>query len=87
MNILGGDACLPFTYDEFLNGYIFFVWNLTADYDGQPQNPARRKNIRLDVKFAEVTKVSINILLYCVFDSTVMINSILVKFLLTFIYT
>ena len=75
MSILGRDACLPFTYDEFLNGYTFFVWNLTADYDGQPQNPARRENIRLDVKFTEVTKVSINILLYCVFDSTVMINS------------
>src|SRR5438552_13081202 len=62
------------TNDEFLNGYTFFAWNLTADYDGQPQNTARRENIRLDVKFSEVTKASINILLYAVFDSTVMIN-------------
>src|SRR6266853_3047940 len=49
MSILGKDAYLPFTYDEFLNVYTFFVWNLTADYDGQPQNPTRRENIRLDV--------------------------------------
>ena len=52
----------------------FFAWNLTADYDGQPQKLVRRENIRLDVKFAEVKKASINILLYCVIDSTVMIN-------------
>ena len=45
MSILGKDACLPFTYDEYQNRYTFFAWNLTADYDGQPQNPARRKNI------------------------------------------
>src|SRR5438552_8237842 len=74
MSILGRDACFLFSYEEFLNGYTFFAWNLTADYDGQPQNPARRENIRLDVKFSEVTKASINIILYAVFDSTVMIN-------------
>jgi len=25
MSILGKDAYLPFSYDEFLNGYIFFL--------------------------------------------------------------
>src|SRR5438552_13521719 len=75
MSILGKDSFLPFTYEDFLSGYTFFAWNLTADYDGQPQNPATRENIRLDVKFASPIKSSINILLYAVFDSVVMINA------------
>ena len=45
MSILGKDARFPFTFDEYQNGYAFFAWNLTADYDGQPQNPARRENM------------------------------------------
>ena len=74
MNILGKDASLPFTYNEFLNGYTFFAWNLTPDYLGQTQDPTKRSNIRLDLKFAEATATSMNILLYCVFDSTVIID-------------
>jgi len=74
MNILGKDASLPFTYNEFLNGYTFFAWNLTPDYLGQVQDPTRRSNIRLDLKFAEVTASSMNILLYSLFDSTIMID-------------
>ena len=75
MNILGKDAHLPFTYEEFLNGYSFFAWNLTPDYQGQPQNPAKRSNIRLDLKFATPTTTSLNIVLYCVFDSMIMVDS------------
>src|SRR5271167_4787493 len=68
------DASLPFTYDEYLNGYTFFAWNVTPDYLGQLQDPTRRSNIRLDLKFAEATATSMNILLYSIFDSTVMID-------------
>src|SRR5438552_6320081 len=74
MSILGKDARLPFTLEEYQNGYAFFAWNITPDYEGQSQNPNRRENVRLDVKFAKPTKTSVNILLYCVFDSTVMID-------------
>ena len=74
MNILGKDASLPFTYDKFLNGYTFFAWNLTPDYLVKMQDPSRRSNIRLDLKFSEATATSLNILLYAVFDSTVMID-------------
>src|SRR5277367_4849343 len=74
MSILGKDAHLPFTYEEFLNGYSFFAWNLTPDYQGQSQNPAKRSNIFLDIKFATLIPTSLNIVLYCVFDSTVMID-------------
>ena len=76
MNILGKDAYLPFTYEEFLNGYTFFAWNLTPpDYQGQPQNTAKRGNVRLDIKFATHTATPMNVMLYCVFDSMVMIDS------------
>jgi hypothetical protein len=74
MSIFGSDATLPITYTEFLSGYTFFAWNLTADYQGNPQNPAKRMSIRLDVKFEEALGSSINILLYCVFDSNIMID-------------
>src|SRR5277367_3848765 len=74
MNILGKNASLPITYDDFLNGYTFFAWNLTPDYLGQVQDPARRSSVRLDLKFAEATASSMNIQLYSVFDSTVMID-------------
>ncbi|MES2874020.1 MAG: hypothetical protein V4708_09880, partial [Bacteroidota bacterium] len=74
MNIVGKDACLPISYEEFLNGYTFFAWNTTSDYALRAQNPAMRRNIRLDLKFSEATTASVNILLYCIFDSTVMID-------------
>ena len=74
MNILGKDASLPITYDDFLSGYTFFAWNLTTDYLGQSQNPAKRSNIRLDLKFTETTASSMTILLYAMFDSNVMID-------------
>jgi hypothetical protein len=75
MNILGKDAYLPITYEEYMNGYTFFAWNLTADYLGQPQNPGRRSNIRLDLKFVKATPSTFNIVLYCIFDSIVMIDA------------
>ena len=74
MNIHAKDAYLPFGYEEFLNGYTFFAWNLTPDGQGQCQNSGRRGNIRLDLKFATPTPVGINIVLYCIFDSLVMID-------------
>jgi hypothetical protein len=75
MNIMGKDSCLPITYNEYLSGYTFFTWNLTPDYQGQPQNPARRADIRLDLKFSEVTTSGFEVLLYAVFDSMVMISA------------
>jgi hypothetical protein len=75
MGILGKDASLPFTYDEFLAGYTFFSWNLTPDYQGQVQDSSRRRDIRLDVKFAEPTTTTMNILLYAIFDATIMIDA------------
>src|SRR5277367_4837888 len=74
MIILRKDSHLPFTYEEFQNGYTFFAWNLAPDYQGLPQNPTQRSNIRLDLKFASPTSASMNIVLYCVFDSMVMID-------------
>jgi len=74
MNIMGKDSYLPITYDEFMNGYTFFTWNMTADYQGQPQNPDRRADIRLELEFGEATTSTFNVLLYTVFDSMVMIN-------------
>ena len=75
MNILGKDAYLPFTYEDYLaGGYTFFAWNLTPDYQGQAQDPTKRSNIRLCLKFAEATTTAINVMLYAVFDSTVMID-------------
>jgi len=74
MNILGKDSFLPFTYDEFLNGYTFLAWNLTPDNTGQPQNPALRSNVRLDIKFDESQSSLFSVLLYAVFDSVVMID-------------
>jgi len=74
MNIHGKDTYLPLTYEDFLNGYSFFVWNLTPDYHCEPQNPAKRANIRLDLKFSEATPSSMNVILYCVFDSMITID-------------
>ena len=74
MNILGKDTHLPITYDDFANGYTFFAWNLTADYSGGSQNPDKRAHIRLDLKWAKET-VGVNVVvLYCIYDSTILIN-------------
>ena len=73
-NILAKDACLTFSYEEYLNGYTFFAWNLTPDYQCGPQNTAKRSNIRLDLKFSEPLSPSINVMLYATFDSMVIID-------------
>ena len=75
MNILAKDACLPFSYEEYLNGYTFFAWNLTPDYQCARQNTAKRANIRLDLKFSEALPTSINIMLYATFDSVMIVGS------------
>ena len=74
MNILGKDSHLPFTYEDFCNGYTFFAWNLTADYAGQPQNTNKRANIRLDVKWSKSTTSVLEVILYGVYDSLIMID-------------
>lgn len=73
MSILGKDACLPFSYDDFLNGYTFFSWNLAADESFKP-DPSRHANIRLDLKFGEATKTTISVLLFCMFDSNIILD-------------
>jgi hypothetical protein len=74
MNILGKDTHLPITYEDFASGYTFFAWNLTADYAAEPQNPNKRANIRLDVQWAKDTVGVNEIILYAIYDSTILID-------------
>ena len=69
--LLGKDADLPITYEEFLNGYTLFQWNLTTNQRGTNSHPNERANLSLCVDFVEPLPEPANLLLYGVFDGTV----------------
>ena len=65
---------LPISYDEWLNGYTLFVFNLTADLSNNPQNLALLSNIRLDLKFSKQLVAPITVLLHATFDANIFVN-------------
>ena len=70
-NIFGKDETLAINYEEFLEGYTHFQWNLTADGRGKNSQPDERGNMVLKLDFKEHLTEAVVIILYGVFDGTV----------------
>jgi len=61
--------------DDFSkNGYAFFTFNLTPDFDMNQVQQARDANLRLDMTFAETLKDAINVIAYGIFDAKIEIT-------------
>jgi hypothetical protein len=72
--LLGKNCILPITYDEYKSGYTNLQWNLCDNCrQGVNSNPDPRGNLKIEVKFADKTKEAINVVLYGIFDGSVMI--------------
>jgi hypothetical protein len=71
--VLGKNTVLPISYEEFKNGYTNFQWNLSDDGKGSNATGDPRANLEIKVKFAEPLTEAINVLLYGIFDSNVMV--------------
>jgi len=57
------------------NGYAFYTFNLTPDFDMNQVQQARDANLRLDMTFAETLKESINVIAYGIFDAKIQITA------------
>ena len=69
--IFGKDATIPISYDEFLQGYTHFQWNLSNNGRGTNTQADERGNLVLRLEFAEALTESVVVLFYAVFDATV----------------
>lgn len=72
-NLLGKNAILPITYDEFKTGYTNFQWNLTDDGKGMNSAPVQRGNLKLNLEFDDALPEAIVVILYAIFDSTILV--------------
>ena len=71
--LLGKNCILPITYEEYKSGYSNLQWNLCDNRKGMNSNPDPRGNLKIEVKFATKTSEAINVVLYGIFDGSVMI--------------
>ena len=72
-NILGKNASLPITYDEFQHGYTHFQWNLSDDRKGKNASPAQTANLEIAFRFEQPTPEPITMIFYGIMDSNVLI--------------
>ena len=72
--ILGSNAQLPISFDEYQKGYTHFQFNLSNNCQGVNVQPEERANLKLSIKFGEPLPESIIVLLYAVFDSNIYIH-------------
>lgn len=71
--VLGQNTVLPITYDEFKSGYTNFQWNLTDDGKGSNVAGDPRGNLKIEVKFADALPEAVNVMIYGIMDSNVMV--------------
>ena len=56
------------------NGYTFFTFNLAPDFDMNQVQIPRDANLRLDMRFSDALKHSINVIAYAIYDAKVQIT-------------
>jgi hypothetical protein len=71
--LFGKDAQLTISYEEFLNGYTHFQWNLTSNARGTNSIPDERANLTLSADFTDPLAEAVVMILYGVFDGAVYI--------------
>jgi hypothetical protein len=62
------------TMDEFKQGYTFFTFNLTPDFDMNQTQQASGGNLRLELRFSKPLVDPINVIVYATFDATLQIT-------------
>ncbi len=69
LDLYNVDDSRNITYDDFLDGYTLFGFNLTPDasVSGHAQ-PFKDGNLRLEMRFAEALPSTINVVVLAIFD-------------------
>src|SRR5271167_4564825 len=71
--LMGKNGILPFSLEEYKSGYTNLQGKLSDNRRGVNSNPDPRGNLKIEVKFTTKTTEAINVVLYGVFDGSVMI--------------
>lgn len=75
MNLLNNDRNNGIDMSDFSkNGYCFFTFNLTPDFDIKERQCVRDCNLRLDLMFHKALKEPINVIAYATYDGVVQIT-------------
>ena len=71
LNIQGRDDQLAFSYEEYPNGYCFFLFNLSPDLTNNRSTVQMEEisNIRLEVKFAKPLAEAVTLITMALFDA------------------
>ena len=66
------------TYHQYGNGYFFIMYDLTSDGNlkGSSTYAIKPGNLRLELYFKAATAMTINVLLYAVYDSKVEVTEL-----------
>jgi hypothetical protein len=72
-NIFGKDVALPISYEEYLDGYTHLQFNLSANWRGTNAKPNERGVLTLQFSLADELTEAAVLILYGVFDGTVML--------------
>ena len=71
--LMGKNGILPFSLEEYKSGYTNLQGKLSDNRRGVNSNPDPRGNLKIEVKFTTKTTEAINVVLYGIFDGSVMI--------------
>ena len=69
LRILFADKSLNLTYEEFANGYAFFIFDLTPNNHSGAHSPQLSGNIRIEAKFSQALAATINMIIYSEYDA------------------
>ena len=71
--LLGKKTMFPISFEEFKSGYTNFQWNLTDDDKGSNATTDPRSILKIEVKFTDALTEAVNVLLYGIMDSNVLV--------------
>ena len=76
LELFGRDISNGITPAEFADGSCVFVYNLTPDlnFGAGCSQKFENTNLRLDLKFSSELSTSINVILFCIYDSQIEIS-------------
>ena len=78
MKYANSDDTNGLTPFEFANGYTIYAFDLTADNEagGEHRQVNKTHDLRLEIAFESALKHSINVVMYCVYDSAIEITDL-----------
>jgi hypothetical protein len=74
MNLLNTNHNCGISLDEFNVDCCLFVFNITPDFDMNERQTVKDSNLRLDLTFHKALPISLNVIAYAAYDTTLQIT-------------